>query len=181
MPHITTLRLVLREFALQDADFILELLNTHDWINNIGNRNINTIDDATNYIATSLISINSKATGMWAVVEKNTNVLMGMCGFVQRSYLDSLDIGFAFLPKYQGNGYAKEAAEACVVYGFEVVCLVKIYALLLPNNIRSVSLLKKLGFVVSNYITLGDEVLQLFQLTNMKTEGAIAPAHQPKL
>ena len=55
MQNIHTERLLLSPFAATDAAFIFELLNTPTWIQFIGERNINTLEDAENYIVQKMM------------------------------------------------------------------------------------------------------------------------------
>ena len=47
---LETERLILREFDLDDAAFIVELLNTPGWIKFIGNKNVNSPEEAKAYL-----------------------------------------------------------------------------------------------------------------------------------
>lgn len=63
---LETERLELVEFIIADADFILRLLNTPGWLENIGTRNINSISDAENYLNNVLIpSYSINGFGFW--------------------------------------------------------------------------------------------------------------------
>ena len=82
---------------------------------------------------------------------------MGICGLLKRDTLDHVDIGFAFLPKFWGNGYALESAKAIMVYGRNVMDLQRILAITSPDNEASMALLEKLGFRFERLTRLSDE------------------------
>jgi len=82
---------------------------------------------------------------------------MGICGLLKRDTLDHVDIGFAFLPKFWGNGYALESAKGIMMYGQNVMGLKRILAITSPNNEASIALLKKLGFKFERLTRLSDE------------------------
>ncbi len=143
---IQTSRLQLRQFVLEDAAFILALLNTPGWLKYIGDRSVHTELDATRYLAERLIpSYREHGFGFYCVVQKTDQTPIGMCGFAKRPYLDEPDLGFALLPAYSGQGFAVEAAEACLLYGKQLG-LKEVTAFTLPTNIRSIKLLERVGF-----------------------------------
>ncbi|MCP9769578.1 N-acetyltransferase [Lacihabitans sp. LS3-19] len=157
MTIIETDRLTLRKFNLNDAVFILELLNTPLWLKFIGDKGVKTIQEAENYLKNgSLKSYEEKGFGLYLVEEKTTKSPIGMCGFIKRDELENLDLGFAFLPEYIGKGYGYEAANACIKFGKDVLGFEKIAAIVNPENEASNSLLVKLGFVLEKQIAFGE-------------------------
>jgi [ribosomal protein S5]-alanine N-acetyltransferase len=144
----TSDRLILRRFNLNDADFIVELLNTDGWIRNIGDRNVKTTPQARGYLENGPIrSYLINGFGLYLVELKSDGRPIGMCGLIKRDYLEHIDIGFAFLPEYTGKGYAHEIAKKTLEYAFENLNQEKIMAITLPENSPSIKLLEKLGFV----------------------------------
>lgn len=140
-------RLKLREFIKDDAPFLLELLNTPAWIKYIGDRNVRTIDDARDYAATRLItSYHRFGFGLYMVQKKDDSTPIGMCGLVRREALEDVDLGFAFLPQYQGLGYATEAGAATMELAKKKVKSKRLVAITMVDNSHSISLLQKLGF-----------------------------------
>ena len=81
----------------------------------------------------------------WVVKLKEDLTSIGIITLMKRDYLDHPDIGFAFLPGYNGHGYAYEAADDILKNIFNDKKLPHILATTMPENIRSVNLLKKLG------------------------------------
>lgn len=162
---IETPRLHLRPFTLQDAPFILRLVNEPSWIEFIGDRNVHSITDAENYLEQGpLKNYSELGFGFWLVALKETGLPVGMCGITQRTYLDHPDIGFAFLPEYTGVGYAVEAAQAVVRYARDHLLLEKLYAYAVPENHRSIRLLEKLGFSYLRVLWLEETELSLYSL-----------------
>ena len=143
---LETERLFLRKFTLEDAHFMLELLNTEGWLQYIGDRNVHNESQARDYlISGSLQSYETKGFGFYAVVLKNTQKIIGVSGFIQREGETEVEIGYAFLPAYHHKGYAYEAAKATLNYGFEHLKLEKIIAIALADNKASIKILEKLG------------------------------------
>lgn len=158
-----TSNLLVREFILDDAQFIIELLNSPGWLQYIGDRNIKSIEDAEKYLLKGpLDSYKKNGFGLWNVISKETGTAIGMCGLIKRDTLDSPDIGFAFLPAYAGNGYGYEVATATLEYAVSILGMTKVLAITLPDNIASVKLLQKIGLSFDSDIQMGDETLMLF-------------------
>jgi RimJ/RimL family protein N-acetyltransferase len=142
-----TNRLKLREFSKDDAPFLLELLNTPNWIKFIGDRNVKTLDDAREYASNRLISSYHRfGFGLYMVELKDTATPIGMCGLVRREALEDVDLGFAFLPEYTGKGYAKEAGTAIMELAKKKVKTKRLVAITMVDNSNSINLLQKLGF-----------------------------------
>ncbi|MEM7144728.1 MAG: GNAT family N-acetyltransferase [Verrucomicrobiota bacterium] len=83
--------------------------------------------------------------GRWACVLKGEESLCGFCGLKYLEDLDAVDLGFRFFPSYWGRGLATEACEASLRFGFEVLGLEEIIALVLPENGASIRVLEKVG------------------------------------
>lgn len=160
----STQRLLIRHFELTDAAFIFELLNSPAWLQFIGNRNIDSIATAENYLQKRLIANYQQGFGMYAVETKAEQIPIGMCGFIKREELPQPDIGFAFLPAYEGKGYAFEAADSTLTYGKTMLGIATIFAVISNGNEKSIKLTEKLGLQFQKMIRLqGDgEALQLF-------------------
>src|SRR5262245_16732434 len=143
---LETERLVLRWFTPDDAAFIFELLNQPSWKRYIGDRGIDSIEAARHYIETvPLASYHRHGFGLFAVQLKAENTLAGMCGLIKRDTLNDVDIGFAFLPPFEGQGLAYEAASALLTYSANVIGLKRVLAIASVDNERSVRLLERLG------------------------------------
>ena len=162
---VETERLILREGRQSDKDFILILLNTPKWLKYIGDRGIKTLKDAEEYINKKLIqNYHTNGYGFYIMELKESQIPIGICGFVKREYLDSKDMGFAILSEYERRGYTYEASLAILNYGENQLGFTKIYAITSKDNFASQELLKKLGFGYTSTIIepLTDEELSLF-------------------
>lgn len=155
---LQTERLTLRNLTVEDAPFILELLNEPSFIQNIGDRGVRTLDDACRYLQNGpLASYRQHGFGLLAVELKATGAAMGMCGLIKRDNLPDVDIGFAFLPRYWGKGYAHEAAAAVMRYGRDVIKLDRIVAIVSPGNNGSINVLRKLGLTFERMLPWPDD------------------------
>ncbi len=156
---IETNRLVLKSLNLDDYIFIKNLVNTEGWIKFIGDRNIKTDDDAKNYI--KKIQDNN-AVKYWIVNLKDNNIAIGIITFIKREYLEFHDLGFAFLPDFQKNGYAFEASTRVIQELKSNQSNSEILATTIPENKKSIELLEKLGFEFKESIKNNDESLSVY-------------------
>jgi RimJ/RimL family protein N-acetyltransferase len=159
-----TERLRIRWFDTRDAPFIVELLNEPSWIRFIGDKGIKTLQDARRYLETGPLRMYDRVGFGLYMVESHKAEPMGMCGLIKRDTLKDVDIGFAFLPRFWGGGYAYEAASAVMSYGKSVVGLSRVVAILSQDNERSARLLERLGFRFEGLVTPapGNETLKLY-------------------
>jgi RimJ/RimL family protein N-acetyltransferase len=142
-----TERLVISKFSMEDAGFYLKLLNTPHWIKYIGDRNVRSIKEAQDYLANGILkSYNELGFGFYKLQLKTNNTIIGTCGIIKRDTLEVPDFGFAFLPNFEGQGFGYEASVAILNFIKVSLSLNKLFAITLPNNTRSISLLEKLGF-----------------------------------
>ena len=156
-----TNRLQLRMLTETDAAFIFELVNTAGWIKFIGDRNIKDTGDAVNYIQKI---ISNPAISYRVVTLRDDETAIGVVTFIKRDYLDHHDIGFAFLPAYNKQGYAFEATKEFLDDLLNSGEQETILATTIPENSSSIQLLKKLGFNFSKEINHEGQALQLFSI-----------------
>ncbi|PWK27981.1 RimJ/RimL family protein N-acetyltransferase [Arcicella aurantiaca] len=164
---IETERLILRKFTIEDASFVLELVNTPAWLQFIGDRNVHTVEEAENYLLNGNIkSYADYGFGFYLVATKESNEAIGMCGIVKRDSLDDIDIGFAFLPNSIGKGYGYEAASATLDYGLNVLKLGRIVAIVDPENANSIALIKKIGLKYEKMVQISTNDIELMLFGN---------------
>ncbi len=165
LPIIETERLSLRPFTDDDAHFILHLLNSENWLKYIGNRQVIVPQQAINYLHNGPIrSYAEHGFGPYMVTLKADNEGIGLCGLIKRPPLSHPDLGFAFLPEYEGKGYAFEAAQSILNFGMNDLKIQTILAITTMYNIRSQNLIERLGLQFQNTLWMeGDnEELMLY-------------------
>lgn len=168
LPIAETTRLTVRRVALSDAAFFLRLVNEPSWIANIGDRGMRSLADAEHYIETrTLVMYRSLGFGMYVLAAKPQGQPIGVCGFFKRDSLADVDIGFALLPEFWGQGYALEAATTVMAYGHQALGFARVLGITNPSNHRSGQLLEKLGFRFEKLVQMppDDETLKLYTLT----------------
>ncbi len=154
-----TERLLLAPLSLNDDAFILELLNTADWIKYIGQRNIHSLDDARAYIQKI---VNNTSILYWVIKNGEEENPIGMVTFIKREYLPNHDLGFALLPQFYQRGYAFEASSAVLKHVTEHYNLKNISAITIPENERSICLIEKLGLRFEKEIIVENEKLLIY-------------------
>ncbi len=163
-------RLAFRKFDFEDADFIVELLNSPGWLQYIGDRNVHNQAQAIQYFEQGpMKSYREHGFGLWMVVLKEDKKPIGMCGLLKRDYLENPDIGFALLPAFAGKGYGKEMARAVWQYAQEKLALRSLCAITLKENASSIRVLESMGMQYVKQIqsqTNSDEQLQLYSTPN---------------
>ena len=164
---IETERLLLKPCSEEDAEFIFRLFNTPNWIKYIGDRNIRTVESAEKYIVEKMKpQLGRLGFSNYTVIRKKDRAKIGTCGLYDREGLEGIDIGFAFLPEYEKQGYAFEAADALKKAGFKNFGLTSIRAITTKDNFSSQRLLEKLGLELMGSTKLLDnnEELLLYKI-----------------
>ncbi len=159
---LETDRLRLRRLSVDDAGFILKLLNEPSFIQNIGDRGVRTIADAQAYIRNGPVASYEKhGFGLWLVETKESGAHIGICGLLKREVLEDVDIGYALLPEFWSRGYALESASAVLSYGREKLGLKRVLAVVNPQNQSSIRLLEQIGFEFEKMVRLSEDAAEI--------------------
>lgn len=167
MVFLTMSRIILQRFTLNDAPFLKELMNTPGWLQFIGDRQIDSIQKAADYITDKFFThFNEFGYGPVKLCLKDTEQPIGIITVVKRDYLPYPDIGFALLPEYEGKGYAFEGSKAIIEQLTKEFNFPELYAFTEIDNIKSITLIERLGFNSDGKIKPDgeDEELLLFKL-----------------
>lgn len=157
-------RLLLRPTIEEDADFLLELMNTPKWHKYIGDRNVYSREQALTYIREKMQpQLERLGFSNYTVIRKHDQQKVGTCGLYDREGLEGIDIGFSLLPAYEKQGYAFEAANRLKEAAITDLGLTNINAITTKTNLASQNLLTKLGLRQTGTRTVpGDEEELLF-------------------
>ena len=168
MKILETERLILRELRTDDdAEFVYALLNTPKFIKYIGDRGVTSPENAATFIENRYrLSYRDNGFGLYVVEQRSNGAATGLCGFVRRATLPGPDVGFAFLPEFEGLGYGFESASAVMDYGRDTLGFTDVLAITSLDNEASIRLLEKLGFSYTGLTDAEDgEKLRLFRYT----------------
>lgn len=163
----TTPRLFLREAAEPDADFFVALLNSPGWLEYIGDRQIRTPEEATEYLRKRVFpAYENPGFGAYCIQLHDSGATVGVCGLYKRETLPFYDLGYALLPEFEGNGYIHEAAAAVLKDAEKRLQLPVLLAITSKGNLRSVRVLEKLGFRLEGDFRFpdDDELLNRFRI-----------------
>lgn len=106
--------------------------------------------------------------GLWAVILKDTEEMIGDCGIsMQRINGRSLpEIGYHILLRYHRQGYGTEAARACIKAGFEQFGFPALYSYMVRENVPSYRTAMKNGMrQIEEYIAPDGEPHRVFRIT----------------
>ncbi len=173
MKVLETERLELRRFTLDDAPFVLQLLNEPSFLHFIGDRGVRDLQQARTYVRERILrSYEQFGFGIYLVELKSSAEPIGTCGLVKRDGLKDVDIGFAFLPRHWSQGYATEAAAAVMRYGLDDLGLPRIVAVANADNERSFRVLEKIGLRLERPLSLAgiEADLRLFVPSDSRAE-----------
>jgi len=165
MPRIIleTARLRLQELEADDAPLVLGVLTTEGFLRHVGDRGVHDLAQAVAYVAEGpRASYARHGYGLWKVVLKESGEGVGICGLVRRESLPAPDLGYAFLPGFEGRGLASEAGAAVLAHGVDVLGLERILAIVTADNVASVRVLEKSGMHAEGDIVIDGETLRLF-------------------
>lgn len=144
---LETPRLRLRRLTLDDAAFIVALLNSPGWLAFICDRGVRTEEDARRYLAAGPLASYAQhgGLGLYHIARRADGCAVGMCGLLRRDILPDVDVGFALLPEHAGHGYASEAASAVIALGRREFGLRRVAGITMRENVASIRVLEKLG------------------------------------
>lgn len=162
MKTLATDRLTIRRMSVDDAPFMLRLLNEPTWLRFIGDRGVRTLDDARRYIETGPVENYARlGFGFYLVELREDGSPIGICGLAKRDYLHDVDIGYALLPQHEGRGYAFEAGRAVLAHARDDLGLARIVATTRAVNAGSQKVLDKLGLRFERVINHPDDGREL--------------------
>jgi RimJ/RimL family protein N-acetyltransferase len=143
--EITTKSLRLRHFRKDDIETYAEMMGDDEiarWFpKGIGY----TLEEAQKSFDNILSHWNKYGFGLWAITRRESPCLIGRCGLNYIPETSEVEIDFVLAGRYWKKGYATEAAQASLYYGFKILSLDRIIALAKPENSASLRVIKKIG------------------------------------
>ena len=143
-------RLILRELLPEDAKGMFELDSDKKVHRYLGGNPVNSINQSIADIKFIRKQHLDTGIGRWAVIEKSTNTFIGWAGLKLitnevNNHINYHDVGYRFIKKFWGLGYATESAMAVIKYGFDQMNLKEIIGIADVENQNSIHVLKKCG------------------------------------
>ncbi|MEG4580855.1 GNAT family N-acetyltransferase [Microcoleus sp. MON1_C5] len=144
MQEIETARLYLRQFTPDDLDELYRIYSDSEVMKYLSEGVRNREETAADLFQI-IADWEKHAFGLWAVVNKQNNQLIGDGGLRFLSKTPEVEVGYVLAKAYWGKGLASEVAAASIKYGFEVLNLEKIIAVADAENIASRRVMEKRG------------------------------------
>ncbi|MHB9942516.1 GNAT family N-acetyltransferase [Clostridium sporogenes] len=144
--EIYTKRLLLRKFQICDFEDYYDILKQEEVSMWLGTGKRKSLDDVICIMKNFEKHWVENNYGVWAVTNRETNKLIGQCGFNILEDTKETELLYAFDSKFWGKGYATEASMAAIEFLYENFKLNHVVALVYPNNNRSSNVIKKIGF-----------------------------------
>jgi ribosomal-protein-alanine N-acetyltransferase len=147
-PNLETQRLQLRRLQIKDVDETLALRSNPEIMKYIPRPLITTKEEALKFIETMDTNINSNSLINWGITTKEEDRLIGMIGFYRTKPEDyRSEVGYILATEFHGQGVITEALKQVIQFGFEVLKLNSIEAVIDPENYGSEKVLLKNNFV----------------------------------
>ncbi len=156
--YLETERLILRKLQESDLKGIFELDSDPKVHKYLGKKPITTYQQAEAIIAFIQQQYEQRGIGRFACIEKTSGDFIGWSGLKLNQgekeelngFTNFIDIGYRFIPRFWGKGYASEAAFACLDFGFKEMNYDIVYGAAEVENIGSNKILQKIGLQFVN-------------------------------
>lgn len=158
---IETPRLYLYEMAEADAADFYELNADPEVMRYTGDVPFTDVEDARQLVV-NYHQYQLRGYGRWTIIHKQTGEFIGWCGLRYIEDWQETDVGYRLLRRFWNQGYATEAAKACIEYGFCQLHLSRIIGRTHKNNLASIRVLEKLGLSFEKFYEENGEISVLF-------------------
>ncbi|HXW51314.1 MAG TPA: GNAT family N-acetyltransferase [Candidatus Acidoferrales bacterium] len=160
-PEIETPRLLLRRWTYADRDAFARMTQDPDVMRYMHDSVPLSDREVDAALASTIERYEQLGFGDWALVERETNEILGESGLGKLEGRTDIEIGWMLLPRHWGKGYAFEAASAVKEHARSVIGLRHLVALTRPDNARSIDLAGRLGLrEAGRLVHLGHEMLK---------------------
>lgn len=134
---LETERLYLRELVPSDFESLCKILKDKNTM--YAYEGAFNDDEVQEWLDRQIARYQKLGFGLWAVVLKETNEMIGQCGLTMQPWKESevLEIGYLFERSYWHRGYATEAAKACKKYAFETLNATEVCSIIRDTNFAS--------------------------------------------
>lgn len=146
-PQIETERLILKEVSLANSMDMFEIFSDEETLKYYDVEPVHKVAEVNKLIEVLQNRFKNKRGIRWGLYLKDSGKLIGTCGYhdVNGEALRA-EIGYELSRDFWRKGYMKEALEAILDYGFNNMGLNRIQALVVPENEKSIGILKRVGF-----------------------------------
>lgn len=149
---IETSRLIIRPACLEDAENLFFLNSDPIVMRYTGDKAFANVFEARKLIEERLIPQFKERRMSRFMVFLKDQTFIGWCGLKYHPETQEVDLGYRFMQKFWGEGYATEASKASLEYGFKTLLLPKIIAKAMPANTSSIKVMQKLAMHFRGYV-----------------------------
>ena len=169
--RLETERLILRELLPTDVEGMFELDSNPEVHRFVGKKPVKHIDESRQMIESIRNQYVTNGIGRWAVILKETNEFIGWSGIKLitdpiNGHQNFYEIGYRFIQKHWGKGYATEAGLAFVDFAFNEMKVDALYAYADSGNENSRRILEKLGLRFVNSFEYDGEEEVWYEMKN---------------
>ncbi len=146
-PIFETERLIARDWTLSDVEAAFRMYGDPEVVRYLAMPPEENIDSQREHLAAALKRYAQfpPGFGFWAIEHKEDGQVLGAVLLKALPDAEEIEVGWHLVRTFWGKGYATEAARGAVKHGFETMKLHEIYAIVLPENVRSINVAKRLG------------------------------------
>ena len=108
----------------------------------------------TEWIERNIHRYRSEGHGLWAMVLKSSGEVIGDCGCVAQEVegRKAIEIAYHVRRDLWGNGYATEAAHACIEFAFNRLGAQRVISMIRPGNVNSRRVAEKNGLTCEKIV-----------------------------
>jgi len=163
--QIETPRLIIRQFTPQDLEALSRLLSDSD-VMRFSLSGTFSKAQTEQFLLTCIQAYHEIRFGQYALVLKESNQVIGFCGFFTQVLNDKEEVELAFrLTKdFWGQGLAPEAAIACRDYAFSELPIDRLISIIDPNNTQAIRVAQKAGLKFKRKTTFNDIPVLLYSI-----------------
>jgi RimJ/RimL family protein N-acetyltransferase len=165
VPEIETARLWLRAFTPGDLDELQLVFGDTEVMKYISGGKPRTREETETGLRRTIEGWQRRGFGLWAVVEKATDKVIGYCGLIFLEETPEIEVAYGLAKSSWGKGFATEAAHASLRFGFEELKLDRIVAVVNPQNSASQRVLEKLGMKYTKHERHYDADLMYYEIS----------------
>ncbi len=165
MTFIETARLRLRPFNLEDVDSFYAIWNDPEVRKFLWDDQPVSMEVAYVAVRASIELFENQGFGMWVMIHKESDTIIGSCGFRFLGDTPEIELLYAILPSFWGQGLTSEAAHAVLRYGFEELGFERIVGLANVENVASLRVMEKVGMKFEKHADYLDEPMAYYGIS----------------
>ena len=152
IPHLTTDRLLLRDFRPADFESYAEMMADPDVSRHLMDGRPLSRAEAWRQLAMFIGHWTLRGYGLWAVEERATGQFIGRIGCLEPEGFPAFEIAYTLTRSAWGHGYAREGAAAALQYARETLGRTRIASIIRPANTASIRVAESLGAVAGETV-----------------------------